>query len=60
MDQVKQGGNKRWTKAWVRRLIRRRRPQFGPDQRVQREGHLEGMKRDRTAYYYIGKKMPSG
>jgi hypothetical protein len=25
-------------------------PQFGPDQRVQRGGHLEGMKRDRTAY----------
>jgi hypothetical protein len=30
------------------------RPQFGSDQRAQRERHLEGMKRGRNAYHLDG------
>jgi hypothetical protein len=43
---------------------RRCGPQFGPDQRVQRGGHFEEMKRGRTAYHQDGfrivEKVPSG
>jgi hypothetical protein len=32
-------------------LIRRCGPQFGPDERVRRGGHREGMKMGRTAFH---------
>jgi hypothetical protein len=38
-------------------LKRRCGPQFCPDQRVRRGGHLEGMKRVKTAYHYGGLKI---
>jgi hypothetical protein len=39
------------TALFIAILIRRRcGPQVGPDQRVRRGVHLEGMKRGRTAY----------